>query len=470
MKQIILLWLIFVQITITHQIGYSNLIKYGSNKFVVGRNIHNYLDYTVYNIDNTADDYIVIKNAITNIVLRGGGEIFIKSGIYNLDRSLYLGNRVHLRGEGINKTILRLKNYSPAFIDDNSKKTGFIKIKLAHSAVISDLTLDGNKFNQKNDYYHHFGRHGVFFEGSTHIWINNIKSINWQGNGLSFRKYSENDEWGQYLTISNSIIENNNLDGIVISQIAKPYIVNSLIKNNGGHGIHIKIGSNNITINNNNIRDNGYGYYAYGGCGVMIQNNRQEFTNLAQIFNNNMNNNFRASLCSNDAHHLNINYNSINSCNCYILTETFSSIINNNNNQCNKTYTATKGTFINITANYDFKHLNKDNMQIYVSNNLENIIPCVKHNNLTYNYPPYYNETDDSDIDDKDENEDINKQSSSTGYYSSTGFYSSTGTDEIEHNTSSTKINTVQIIAIVVPIVIVIIVSGLFIKYKCIKK
>ncbi len=495
-----LCFIVIIQITSSQNVGYSDLIKYGPNKYVVGRNIVSFQDYLVYNIEDPSQDHTVLQKAINNIILRGGGEVLIKEGVYNFDKNIYLGNRVHLKGEGTDKTILRLKDYASAFITNTNKKTGFIKVKLSYSTVISDLTLDGNKCNQYGDYSHQFGRHGVFLEGCTHVWINNVKAINWQGYGLNFRKYTVNGEWGRYLTISNSVMENNDLDGAAVSEVANIFVVNNVAQKNGGHGVDVKIGSENVTIINNILIDNGHLYYPLGGCGVMVQNNRATTTTttdhytLATVSDNTLTNNFRAGVCTNDAQYVHVINNNLKNCISFNFAQTYSSVVESNLCETNRMYVTSKGSELNTSYSGNFQDLDQNTLNIFVRNNVETSVPCVKENKNTlcnYSFPIFHNETDDTDSGEGDGGDGAGEGDGeggiiipgSTGPHASTGAKphtstgthvdSSTGDDKVEQiDDRETSTVSVPVVAIVVPIVIavVIIVAVVLIKFKCFKK
>src|SRR5439155_20109077 len=103
--------------------NFTNFINIGPNNYIVGINLdmNNYTS-NMYNILNPNDaDHvqIVIQQAITNIGINGGGTITIMKGIYILSKNLYINSgNLHLRGEGINTTIIKLSDFSQSITND----------------------------------------------------------------------------------------------------------------------------------------------------------------------------------------------------------------------------------------------------------------------------------------------------------------------------------------------------------------
>jgi hypothetical protein len=382
--------LLLLSIQVIHaDVGYSSYTRVGPYKAVVGRNLQTYDDgYIVYNIDGSTDDYKVIQKAVNAAILKGGGEVFIKGGIYILNHSITVGNKVHFRGDGMDVTTLKLADHAEAFVDEDSGRSGFIRVQAPYSVTISDLTLDGNKCNQYNDDAHQYGKHGIYMEGVTNLWVDNVKAINWQGYGFDFHIFTAGSKWGKRLTVSNCIVNNNNQDGLIATNTLNVFVVNTTANNNGGHGLSVKLGPTNATFINNTAMNNGYGtFYMKGGCGIMLQNNRDVSTSVAQIFKNQVSNNFRAGICTNDAQYVHIRDNSVNNCECYQMSQTYSSFIENNKCTGELQFDINSDSKLNSSGTFtSYDQLTGNNLNIFEQNNQFTLDIC-QFNNQTNDCP-----------------------------------------------------------------------------------
>lgn len=335
-------------------IGYSDLITIGPNYYLVGikLKIEDYPSTTIYNINEPNDSTKVhskIQEAIDNIIVNGGGIVHIKEGTYVLMRNLLVqGNRTHLEGDGIDKTIIKLDDFAPSFIIGDSKRSGFIRSRATSDFIVSNMTIDGNKNYQYYDDDSVYGRYGLFTEGCTNIWFDNVKVINFQGYGFDPHGWKTANILGKYLTISNCIAENNNYDGFTIDQTYYAYIVNCISNNNGRHGYNIVTGAKFINLTNNIATHNGF-YDPYGGsgCGYMVQNNQLFGTSDVTMNNNSAFHSKKSSLCLNDVYNVTFAENYINDSNyCFHFVKTRSSIIFNNICYAKKLLSSTDTTII----------------------------------------------------------------------------------------------------------------------------
>lgn len=85
---------------------------------------------------------LVIQKAIDTITSSGGGKIYLKKGTYIITDTLWLKSNLTLEGEGIDRTVLRLKD---------KEDRDFLAVQRgieSHNIIISDLTLDcGDNIN-----------------------------------------------------------------------------------------------------------------------------------------------------------------------------------------------------------------------------------------------------------------------------------------------------------------------------------
>jgi Pectate lyase superfamily protein len=121
-------------------------------------NFFNVKDYGATG-NGTTDDTTAIANAIIAANNAGGGTVFFPGGTY-LSGAQTLQSKVHLRGAGIEASIIKLKN--SANVDLFSASTGSINLGAAEATSSSggiynwsmqDMTLDGNKANQSSTSY-----------------------------------------------------------------------------------------------------------------------------------------------------------------------------------------------------------------------------------------------------------------------------------------------------------------------------
>jgi len=126
-------------------------------------------------------------------------------------------------------------------------------------------------------------------------------------------------EYGQNLTITNCISENNGWDGFTIDQTLNIIMENNLAFENGRNGFNIVTGSSYALIKNNTAINNGYTYYnpAEPGCGISVQNDFNFGTTNVQIVANIFLNNKLAGVCLNNVTQITIANNTIDgTCNC----------------------------------------------------------------------------------------------------------------------------------------------------------
>src|SRR5207249_31502 len=129
---------------------------------------------------------------------------------------------------------------------------------LVNDFIVSNMTIDGNKQNQYTDPNSSYGRYGIFTEGGRNIWFDFVKIINFQGYGFDPHGWKTGNIWGNYLTITNCISENNDWDGFTLDETLYIYIKNCISSNNGRHGFNVVTGSQNVLLINNFAYNNGF--------------------------------------------------------------------------------------------------------------------------------------------------------------------------------------------------------------------
>jgi hypothetical protein len=299
--------------------------------------------YTTVQYINCNSDRILIQHVINLMAWHSyNGVIVLGSGEFILDYYINLNSNISIHGSGVDVTKLKLVDNSLPFIIGNFSRKGMIRVReLLDNVVISNMTLDGNKQNQRTDRKSAYGKNGIHLSSNKNILIENVVVKNFQGSGIVFdaeRSWIiQPDNLNVIAMVRNSVIENNNLDGIRTDQYDRIVMRDLTIKNNRRHGLNFVRSSTNINVTNCVVSDNGFNYNdSFKGCGVMIQNmlvynNKFWGTKNIGIFRNTMHNNNRAGICLNDIIETTIEMNHIaSSCSCFDIENTHRSIFNNN--------------------------------------------------------------------------------------------------------------------------------------------
>ncbi|AYV77732.1 MAG: hypothetical protein Edafosvirus1_63 [Edafosvirus sp.] len=277
-----------------------------NNNYIVGYNIK-----SPYNIIEISDTTKIIQSALNDIYSNGGGTVLIKAGTYIINETLKLQDMTHLQGEGIDETILILKNYSRPFVAGTA---GFLRGRLLNDITISNMTIDGNKNNQYSTNTYLYGRSGIFMEACKNTKIYNIKSINFQQTGIDIHGWNNGNIWGINGIVDNCIINNNLRYGITTDQMINVSITNSIAFDNGGHGIFIN-NTQYFTGGSNIVKSNGY---TSTGCGYMLSYSSLFPVETKFVYDNTIANNKKAGVCINNVKNANINSNTFNnSCICF---------------------------------------------------------------------------------------------------------------------------------------------------------
>ncbi len=288
-----------------------------------------------YSISGVTKHDVIIQKALDDVAKQNGGTVHILEGEYNLFLNLFIGDNIHLKGDGMEKTVLKLADNAPAWRNGTYKRSGFVRARLSHNLIVSNLTLDGNKNNQIDDEDHNYGRYGLFTEGCNNVWFDNVKITSFQGYGFDPHGWKDGNIWGEYLTITNCLSEFNEWDGYTLDQTTNIDVMNCTSRFNGRHGFNIVTGSKYVNLQNNTAIGNGF-YDPHGGsgCGYMTQNNKFYGTSFVRVMENYAMSNKKADMCINDVHNVIIRDNVFDkSCTCFHAVN--AKTIEFTHNQCN---------------------------------------------------------------------------------------------------------------------------------------
>jgi hypothetical protein len=135
-------------------------------------------------VDGTTDDTASIQSAIDACAIAGGGVVYIPTGTTVVSSTLVLGNRVWLKGTGMESTTIFLANGSNCTVVANLVSPDGVQAN-AEYCMVSDLQINGNKANQSGT------SHGIYFtcnpsssmathddSNDTHQRVTNVKIYN----------------------------------------------------------------------------------------------------------------------------------------------------------------------------------------------------------------------------------------------------------------------------------------------------
>lgn len=166
-----------------------------------------------------------IQVALDEAGKRGGGEVFIPAGVYEIERTLKVPSNVTLRGEGA-ATVLRAKasigeNQYPnnRVISNADVESGNINI------VIKDLVVDGGLLGE----YHKTGIYGISLSNCDNSRIEGVIVRRCSGEGILVAYGKGN------VVVERCVVEENN-NGINVHHISGEVLVrDNICKRNGVH-------------------------------------------------------------------------------------------------------------------------------------------------------------------------------------------------------------------------------------------
>jgi len=228
---------------------------------VFGVSIWKPYDAIVARYPDMAGDYVCqdsdcsdeIQSAIDYVESNGGGTVFIKSGVYPINNTIYIGNNTMLKGNSRQSAIVN---------QGNSKM--IVNKPSSSNIVITDLYFDGGGKNYAiidfstadnvritmNTFTNVGSTASVAVnDGTNFIISNNIFAPPFGGDAI----YSNNAE---RLVVYGNEIDSPGDTGVAIdgSVEAKSIVVsNNIIKNNGQQGIALGGNVNKVTISSNII-------------------------------------------------------------------------------------------------------------------------------------------------------------------------------------------------------------------------
>lgn len=202
--------------------------------------------------DGIHDDTKAFQRAIDDLASKGGGNVFIPKGNYDL-QPIFLKSNVNLVGENRDTVSLKLSDRAK---DDYTRLINLINVQ---NNKIQNITFDGNSKNHPNGIEH---MHCIFTWDVKNILIDNNRLINAVGDGISI---SGSRKTSEYVIISNNILEDNRRSNIVLEQVNHLQIFNNVSTSKIGRpALHFepweKMSFYDAKIWNNTFTSNTEGY------------------------------------------------------------------------------------------------------------------------------------------------------------------------------------------------------------------
>ncbi len=167
--------------------------------------------------DNTGGAFTDIQDAINYIDSIGGGNVFIKSGTYDISSPVVInGDNIRIIGEGKDTTVVKISNNCGTLFDIN-----------ANNITFNNLTFDGDRDNQ----------------GSTQVLIGYYNDVGGTYKGLAITNSTFRNQNGvsgdcvgagptvEHISISDSEFQNNDGNAINATTADKSMYVNLTINN-----------------------------------------------------------------------------------------------------------------------------------------------------------------------------------------------------------------------------------------------
>ena len=255
---------------------------------------------------DTVDDYAGrINRALAALSRDGGGSVVLGQGIYPVSSQIIVGSNACIRGQGMLRTMLRMKPSSPPY-----NGAGMIRMKDVSRVSVLDLTLDGARSTQANrtqeDVY---GRYGLYAEKFSYLWIQGVRAINHREYG--FDPHGTRDSWSHYLVMQDCVADNNGKDGFALDQTNHISLLDSAARRNARHGVNIVTGSRDVLMRRVSVDFNGGVLPGSFGCGIIAQNNVKELqTQDIVIDNSTVTESPRGGVCISDS--MNVTVSNLN--------------------------------------------------------------------------------------------------------------------------------------------------------------
>ncbi|RMM52772.1 putative Ig domain-containing protein [Pseudomonas corrugata] len=225
--------------------------------------------------DGITDDTAAIQAAIDAAAAAGGGQVYVPAGTYIVsageepsDGCLMLKSNVHLYGDGMGETTVKVADGS------DTKITGIIRSAYGeetHDFGISQLTIDGNRDHTTGKIDGWFNGYIPGEEGyDSNVTIDSVEIKDCSGYGFDPHEQTVN------MVIKNSVSHGNGLDGFVADFLSDSTFENNVAYDNDRHGFNVVTSTHDFTLTNNVAYDN-------GGNGIVVQRGSEDIPSPSNI-------------------------------------------------------------------------------------------------------------------------------------------------------------------------------------------
>ncbi|TNF80250.1 type I secretion C-terminal target domain-containing protein [Pseudomonas sp. ICMP22404] len=225
--------------------------------------------------DGITDDTAAIQAAIDAAAAAGGGQVYVPAGTYIVsageepsDGCLMLKSNVHLYGDGMGETTVKVADGS------DTKITGVIRSAYGeetHDFGISQLTIDGNRDHTTGKIDGWFNGYIPGEEGyDSNVTIDSVEIKDCSGYGFDPHEQTVN------MVIKNSVSHGNGLDGFVADFLSDSTFENNVAYDNDRHGFNVVTSTHDFTLTNNVAYDN-------GGNGIVVQRGSENIPSPSNI-------------------------------------------------------------------------------------------------------------------------------------------------------------------------------------------
>jgi Right handed beta helix region len=249
----------------------------------LGRFVIGFHPSATHFVEEKTDISLTLQDALNTLCLEGGGKITIAPGLYYISQNILIGTNIHIDGYGIKTTTLQLVDFAPTF-----QSVGMLKCIQNNNIIISNITLNGNKYHQNDDQAKYigqaikenewYGRYGLYIESCNYITLDSIDVSDFQlhgivsdGNAISV---SSN------VVIINSFASYNDFEGIFIDNTVNVSIMSTTTRANGRTGYNFVANARNVVVDNSFSFKDGLSYPGGPGCALQFRSVKNTFQNI----------------------------------------------------------------------------------------------------------------------------------------------------------------------------------------------
>jgi len=208
-----------------------------------------------------------IQSALDN--LPSGGEVLLSSGTYEISQPLLLRhNDIALRGSGLS-TVLHLANHANCPVVILAPPMTQVKSPATH-LLLADLLIDGNRQNQKVEFWKSAGDGSEINNNGIQIWnvndatVDHVTCCRCRSGGLVTASVRR-------LQVSGFDSYDNQFDGLACYETEDSHFTNLHLHDNLGAGISLDLAFNHNFFTNSVLAGNDLGIFMRHSCNNVFQ-------------------------------------------------------------------------------------------------------------------------------------------------------------------------------------------------------